>query len=30
MESKDHLKLIHCFTNDWDIVAKPQLILSDG
>jgi hypothetical protein len=29
MESKDHLKLIHCFTNDWDIVAKPQLIFSD-
>src|SRR5712691_4314401 len=29
MEPKDHLKLIHGFTNDWDVVAKPQLILSD-
>jgi len=29
MEPKDHLKMVHGFTNDWDVVAKPQLILSD-
>ncbi|MBV9132684.1 MAG: hypothetical protein JO318_08290 [Chloroflexi bacterium] len=29
MEPKDQLKMIHGFVNDWDVVAKPQLILSD-
>jgi len=29
MEPKDQLKLIHGFVNDWDVVAKPHLILSD-